>query len=157
MMHIKKGERKRWALRCSPWEKTMGTLMPTSENKVAHTLRSTIKIREGVIIKGVQKNKYNQYFTHLHNFDLRVTLPSKDLGFDSTTHKVSVHSHHPYLQPQLKLIEVGWERRPNISKEMPWWGIRKKIHEWLESIIQGAKLSLLCKKFKTLSSRAWVE
>jgi hypothetical protein len=55
MMHIKKRERKQWAFRCPPREKTMGTSMPASENKVAHALRSTIKIRERVIIKGVQK------------------------------------------------------------------------------------------------------
>jgi hypothetical protein len=29
-----------------PQEKTMGTSMPAGENKVAHTLKSTIKIRE---------------------------------------------------------------------------------------------------------------
>jgi hypothetical protein len=45
MMHIKK-ERKQVALRCSPREKTIGTSMLASENKVAHTLRSTIKTRE---------------------------------------------------------------------------------------------------------------
>jgi hypothetical protein len=41
-----KKKRKQWALRCPPREKTMGTSMPASENKVVHTLRSTSNIRE---------------------------------------------------------------------------------------------------------------
>jgi hypothetical protein len=45
----------------------MGTLMPASENKIAHTLRSIFSTKERVMIKRSTKK---QHSIHLHNFDL---------------------------------------------------------------------------------------
>jgi hypothetical protein len=60
--HDAKKERKQWALRCPPREKTMGISIPASENKIAHTLRSIFNIRERVMIKRSTKEiKINSY------------------------------------------------------------------------------------------------
>ena len=65
-------------------EKTMGTSIPASENKVAHTQKHCQNKRGN---HDQKEYKRKTTFHTLAQFRSKgMTFPSKDPGFDSTTH-----------------------------------------------------------------------